>query len=227
LKAKTGASNNTSIAIAASDLASTGPTDVRIYGLTIDANAAGQTGTKQTIPLWIIAAQRVTLHDVILENAYQTGDCLYIGGNSSTSRLSTDITVTGFLINNCGRNGVALVGASRVHIAHGRITGAIAAPGNAIDAEPDDANSLDSDIVIEDLFCNGNGTACIAVDPSTVAGGVSASMAMNIIAVGNCVNGGTCQDFMQYIAPATKAGFRFINANGTFGGSVPAVDALP
>jgi hypothetical protein len=33
--------------------------------------------------------------------------------------------------------------------------------------------------------------------------------------------------FCQFTTPATKAGFRFINAHGTFGGTTPAVDALP
>jgi hypothetical protein len=226
LMAKSGANANTCLCLSDATQAANGPTNVYIYGLTVDGNVANRTGGSAA-NIFISAAQKILLDNVTVQNSSGSADCISVGGNSSSARLSTDITIRSYLLSTCARNGIAVFGASRVHIATGRITGAVASPGHAIDLEPANANELDSNIVINDLFCNGNGAACIAVDPSTVASGVNASMAMNVIASGNCVNGGTCQDFMQYIAPATKAGFRFINANGTFGGTVPAVDALP
>jgi hypothetical protein len=226
LKAKNSANANTCICFSDATQAAVGPSGAGFAGGTIDGNKANRTGGSAA-NIYVYAANNIYLKDFVSQNSSGTSDCLYIGGNGSTSALSRDVYVSNYLLNVCGRNGLSGVGATRVHVSHGRITGAITSPGHGIDLEPIDANSLDTNWVIDDLYCNGNNAACVAVDPSTVAAGVTATTIMNAIGIGNCTGGGTCQDFMQYTVAASKAGTRFINANGTFGGGIPAAEALP
>jgi hypothetical protein len=76
---------------------------------------------------------------------------------------------------------------------------------------------------IDDVNVAGNGACGISVNSGGVSGAaVNTSQAINVFGSGNGTN-----DFCQNTTAATKTGFRFINAHGTFGGTVPAVDALP
>jgi hypothetical protein len=222
IKAKNGAAANTCICISQSDQLSVGPSNVSVFGGTFDGNKANRTGSGGGSPIHIIAAANFLLRDIKIINSNTGTDCLSIGGDTTHGLSSGQINnVFG---QTCNRNGLALFGVNLVTISNSRFSGAVTSPGHGIDIEPDTTANPDLNVTISNVTVDGNGACGISVNSGAVSGSVvTNSQAMNVEAIGNS---GTA-DFCQYATAATKAGFRFINAHGTFGGTTPAVDALP
>lgn len=203
-----------------------GPSNVTIYGLTVDGNTANRTGPFQFGNFGAASANDITYVDTRAINC--SADC-YNSSGSSTFGLSHRLNFERiFAQGGSGtRNLMSFDGVLSSHVHQCWLAGNNAAavlPDVGIDVEPDSLANLTGDITIDTCNINGKVGGAICVNCANISGGaVLTSQAMNINASGN---GST--DYYQFSnTPATKAGFRFINAHGVFGGSLPAVDALP
>lgn len=231
LKAKNSAAGNTCICFSASDQLSTGPNHIRVLGGTFDGNGSNRTSTGASY-VTINAATDILLDGNFFINAPTGNDCISVGGDT-THGLSGRVYIDHFYINACGRNGIGVFGVNILVITNGAENGAVSAPGHGIDLEPDCVTGCanppyanpNNYVTIQNVTLSGNGGCAISVNSAGLgATAVIQSQSMNVTGIGNA---GTA-DFCQYSSvPATKAGHRFINAHGTFGGTVPAVDALP
>ncbi|MBB4375619.1 glycosyl hydrolase family 28-related protein [Bradyrhizobium sp. SBR1B] len=133
--------------------AGVGPTGVLIQDLIIKPQAdlrrtnGALTGTGQAAAIYCIGTKDLVLRKIKVINP--AGDGIYIGGNSSTGRLSQHFSVEDCYVENPGRNCYSLVGTyvggfrnctafnANYGVAHGNIS-------YGWDFEPDSANTLNS-----------------------------------------------------------------------------------
>lgn len=203
-----------------------GPTNVTVYGLTVDGNTANRTGPFAFGNFYAYAANDI--HWIDTRSINCSADCYSVNGNT-TLGLSHRVYLDRIFAQGAAgtRNLITFDGVGGVYVHQCWLAGtgsAAVSPDVGIDIEPDALANASSDITIDTCNINGKLGGAICVNCANIAGGaVLTSQAMNIMASSN---GAT--DFKQFTnTPATKAGFRFINAHGVFGGSLPAVDALP
>lgn len=228
-KAAANSNANNPFCICATDQSSTGPSHVAIYGLKVDGNVANRTGPFSFGNFAVISADDVSLVDTIAVNC--ASDCYNITGNSTTGGLSHRFYAERLFGSGAAgaatRNIVTFDGVLHA-VLHNcwLVGGGTRSPGAGIDIEPDSANTPDIDLTIDTCEITGNAGNAISVNPGAVAGAITVSQALNINASGNNTTYAG-NDFQQFSTAATKAGFRFINAHGTFGGTTPAADALP
>jgi hypothetical protein len=187
-----------------------GPTNVKIYGGTWDGNKANRTGPFSYANIYLAGVTDVTIRDVISKDC--TSDCFYVGGNVTTTGLSTNVHMSNVKGINSGRNGLSLVGVQNFQLVGCQMTGSVtASPWAGIDVEPDSTNTPNNDFTISDCELSGNLGAGIAINPAALAGAiVNRGRGVSLSANSN----GGC-GFDQYVTTANAAGFRFIGVSGT------------
>ena len=226
----TGGNANDPFCICAANQSSAGPTNVTIYGLTVDGNTANRgPGPFSNANFEVIAAQNIQLIDTTAINC--AGDCYAFQGNPtwgfSRNIRTSRISGTGSGLANTTRNIVTFNGCINCTINNCFLSSAgPQSPGAGIDieADPSPVGIVNNVITIDTCLIQSNTGDAIQVNPGLVTGSVNYGKAINIVALSNSGS----HDYEQFGGtPSTKIGFRFINAFGTFGGTTPAVDALP
>lgn len=215
LKAAASLDLSKSVLVVSDATFTTGVNNVKIYGLTVDANRASRTtGVRGGGAVYVSASKKITLQDLQVLNGHQdgievTGDVTWAGG------LADNIRLINCVVDNSYRNNVSVVGTHDCAIIGGRFTNANgAAPQAGIDFEPNNANSLNYGFTLLHAYVAGNAGNGVLVTNSLA--GVSGRI-IGVEAVSNGafgVNSDATADVVT-IEKVTGSG----NTSGLIGGS--------
>jgi hypothetical protein len=138
----------------------------------------------------------------------------YVGGNVTTTGVSTNVQMMNITGTGAQRNGMSIVGVQNLRVVGCQMTGSVTAPGHGIDIEPDSTNTPDSDFYISHCELSGNGGTGMAINPGAVAGAAVNRGQGHMLSA----NSNTGCGFQQFVTAANAAGFRLVGISGAFNG---------